>query len=72
MQTLALDDLLCKTLRAMTTSFQQAPPTLDNQYESDRVLRSYLTRVLPAEILSEIQPALSEMGRLSGGEQYQL
>ena len=56
----------------MTTSFRQAPPTLDNQYESDRVLRSYLARVFPAEILSEIQPALSEMGRLAGGELYQL
>jgi acyl-CoA dehydrogenase len=56
----------------MTTSFQQAPPTLNNQYEDDRVLRSYLARIFPAEILSEIQPALSEMGRLAGGELYQL
>jgi alkylation response protein AidB-like acyl-CoA dehydrogenase len=56
----------------MTTPFQQAPPALDNQYESDRVLRSYLKRVLPAEILKEIEPSLVEMGRLAGGELYQL
>lgn len=52
--------------------FQQAPPTLGNQYEDDRVLRSYLTRVLPADVLREIEPTLSEMGRLSGDELYQM
>ena len=53
-------------------TFQQAPPTLGNQYEDDRVLRSYLARVLPAEMLSEIEPSLIEMGRLAGAELYQL
>jgi acyl-CoA dehydrogenase len=52
--------------------FQQAPPTLGNQYEDDRVLRSYLKRVLPAEILGGIEPSLIEMGRLAGRELYQL
>ena len=52
--------------------FQQPPPTLGNQYEDDRVLRSYLARVFPAESLREIEPALFEMGRLSGAELYQL
>ncbi len=56
----------------MTVPFQQEPPTLGNQYEDDRVLRSYLARVLPAEMLAEIEPSLSEMGRLAGGELYQL
>src|SRR5690242_6227865 len=56
----------------MTVPFQQAPPTLGNQYEDDRVLRSYLARVCPAEMLAEIAPALMEMGRLAGGELYQL
>jgi acyl-CoA dehydrogenase len=56
----------------MTTPFQQAPPTLNNQYEDDRVLRSYLARVFPAEILQEIEPSLIEMGRLAGGELYEL
>ncbi|HSE32056.1 MAG TPA: acyl-CoA dehydrogenase family protein [Pyrinomonadaceae bacterium] len=53
-------------------TFEQAPPTLGNQYDDDRVLRSYLKRVLPAEMLREIEPSLIEMGRLAGGELYQL
>ncbi|HEY8226326.1 MAG TPA: acyl-CoA dehydrogenase family protein [Pyrinomonadaceae bacterium] len=53
-------------------SFQQAPPTLGNQYEDDRVLRSYLRRVLPSETLRDIEPSLIEMGRLAGAELYQL
>jgi alkylation response protein AidB-like acyl-CoA dehydrogenase len=53
-------------------TFQQAAPTLGNQYEADRVLRSYLARVFPAGVLSEIEPSLIELGRLAGGELYQL
>ena len=53
-------------------SFNQTPPTLGNQYTDDRVLRSYLKRVLPPEMLSEIEPSLKEMGRLSGGELYRM
>lgn len=53
-------------------TFQQAPPTLGNQYEDDRVLRSYLARVFPPGVLSEIEPSLVEMGRLAGAELYQL
>lgn len=52
--------------------FQQQPPTLGNQFADDRVLRSYLTRVLPLEMLREISPALTELGALAGGELYQL
>lgn len=52
--------------------FQQQPPALGNQYADDRVLRSYLTRTLPEEMLSVITPTLSELGRLAGGELYQL
>ena len=52
--------------------YQQAPPELGNQYEDDRVLRSYLARVFPRETLSEIEPSLFEMGRLAGDELYQL
>src|ERR1044071_3492927 len=52
--------------------FQQAPPALGNQYQDDRVLRSYLTRVFPAEILGQIEESLVEMGRLAGGELYEL
>jgi acyl-CoA dehydrogenase len=52
--------------------FQQAPPTLRNQYEDDRVLRSYLMRSVPTDMLCEIEPTLVEMGRLAGGELYQM
>src|SRR4051812_30074056 len=52
--------------------FNQPPPELGNQYEDDRVLRSFLRRALPPEVLSEIEPTLSEMGRLSGGELYRM
>lgn len=52
--------------------FQQTPPSLGNQYSDDRVLRSYLARTLPHEMLREIEPALLEMGRLAGAELYRL
>lgn len=52
--------------------FNQPPPVLGNQYEDDRVLRSYLRRALPPEILTEIEPALQALGKLSGGELFQL
>ena len=52
--------------------FKQAPPALGNQYEDDRVLRSYLGRVCSPEVLTEIEPSLLEMGRLAGGELYEL
>ena len=52
--------------------FHQQPPTLGNQYDDDRVLRSYLTRTLPPDMLREIEASLREMGRLAGGELYQM
>jgi alkylation response protein AidB-like acyl-CoA dehydrogenase len=48
--------------------FIQTPPELGNQYLDDRVLRSYLARTLPEDVLAEIEPALIEMGEISGGE----
>jgi acyl-CoA dehydrogenase len=53
-------------------AFTQTPPTLGNQYDDDRVLRSYLRRTLPADVLREVEPGLREMGRLSGGALYQM
>src|SRR5882757_4523729 len=52
--------------------FQQSPPSLGNQYEDDRVLHSYLRRVLPETMLSEIEPKLREMGQLAGGHLYRM
>ncbi|HKY44255.1 MAG TPA: acyl-CoA dehydrogenase family protein [Pyrinomonadaceae bacterium] len=51
--------------------FQQIPPKLGNQYEDDRLLRSYLSRVLPKDVLREVEGSLTEMGRLAGGELYE-
>jgi alkylation response protein AidB-like acyl-CoA dehydrogenase len=52
--------------------FFQAPPALGNQYLTDRVLRSYLKRTLPADTLAAIEPSLSAMGELAGGRLYEL
>ena len=52
--------------------FHQQPPALGNQYEDDSVLRSYLKRTLPREMLNEIEPSLIEMGRLAGGDLYRM
>ncbi|MGD2114210.1 MAG: acyl-CoA dehydrogenase family protein [Acidobacteriota bacterium] len=52
--------------------FVQEPPGLGNQYEDDRVLRSYLRRVVPGEVLAAIEPELAELGELAGGELYRL
>ncbi len=52
--------------------FNQTPPELGNQYVEDRVLRSYLRRHLPADVLKEIETDLFTMGELAGGELYRL
>lgn len=52
--------------------FLQNPPRLGDQYAGDRVLRSALARALPTEMLAEIEPELSELGALAGGELYDL
>lgn len=46
-------------------SFTQEPPSLGNQFDEDRALRSLLARLLPPEVLAEVEPSLREMGRLS-------
>ena len=52
--------------------FNQPAPELGNQYADDRVLRSYLARVLPAGMLVAIERELRELGELAGGELYRL
>ena len=54
----------------IVTPFNQPPPGLGNQYDDDRVLRSYLRRVLPDDVLTAVEPALRELGELAGGELY--
>jgi alkylation response protein AidB-like acyl-CoA dehydrogenase len=45
---------------------------LSNQFEDDRVLRGYLKRVCPGDVLQDIRPSLQELGELTGGELYDL
>ncbi|HEU0015754.1 MAG TPA: acyl-CoA dehydrogenase family protein [Longimicrobium sp.] len=45
--------------------FTQEPPELGNQYDEDAALRSLLGRVLPADVLADVEPSLREMGRIS-------
>ena len=52
--------------------FDQAPPTLGNQYSDDLLLRSYLKRVLAADVLLEVEESLLEIGGLAGSELYEL
>lgn len=52
--------------------FNQPPPTLGNQYIEDRVLRGYLERILPADVLAQITPELTDLGEKSGGDWYQM
>jgi alkylation response protein AidB-like acyl-CoA dehydrogenase len=52
--------------------FQQTPPALGNQYSDDHLLRSYLKRVLPPDVLRDVEESLVEMGRLAGTELYDL
>ena len=45
-------------------SFFQAPPQLGNPYANDALLRSYLSRALPPDVLRSIEPTLAEMGEI--------
>lgn len=51
-------------------AFVQSPPQLGNQYDDDRVLKSYLRRALPADVHAAIKSELAAMGALAGGELY--
>jgi alkylation response protein AidB-like acyl-CoA dehydrogenase len=51
-------------------AFIQTPPGLGNQYTADRMMRSYLTRTLPKDVLREIEPSLDTLGELAGGSLY--
>lgn len=53
-------------------AFYQSPPELGNQFDEDRVLRSYIHRTAPADVRREIVEDLRSMGELAGGELYRL
>jgi alkylation response protein AidB-like acyl-CoA dehydrogenase len=48
--------------------FYQTPPFLGNQYDDDRVLRSYIHRVLPREMLAQVEPELRRLGARVAGD----
>lgn len=50
------------------SDFFQSPPTLGNQYDEDRVLRSWLRRVLPREMLAAVEPELRRLGGRAAGD----
>ena len=45
--------------------FFQEPPRLGNQYDGDRLLRSWLERTLPEPVRRAVEPELREMGELA-------
>jgi alkylation response protein AidB-like acyl-CoA dehydrogenase len=49
----------------MEMPFLQSAPTLSNQYLDDRVLRSYLRRVVPRNQLAAIEPDLTDLGEFA-------
>lgn len=51
-------------------AFFQTPPELGNQYTTDRVLQSYLGRVLGPELLASAAPQLSSLGALAGADLF--
>jgi acyl-CoA dehydrogenase len=50
--------------------FYQEPPGLGNQYDADPLLREYMHRTLPAELLARFEDEYRELGELAGGELY--
>jgi alkylation response protein AidB-like acyl-CoA dehydrogenase len=50
--------------------FVQPAPSLGNEYLDDALLRSCLRRRLPQEVAESVEPELTAMGALAGGELY--
>jgi alkylation response protein AidB-like acyl-CoA dehydrogenase len=51
-------------------TFIQPAPQLGNQYDTDRVLNSYLHRTLPDDVRADIEQQLIAMGERAGGDLY--
>ena len=54
------------------SSFFQEPPRLGNQYDDDRVLRSFLRQNLAPQLLAEVEPGLRRLGGLAANEMIHL
>ena len=48
--------------------FFQDPPRLANTFAGDAALRSYLLRVLPAQVHAEVEPGLQRLGARAAGD----
>ena len=53
-------------------AFFQSAPELGNQYDDDALLREWLARKLPSDMLTRVEPELRELGELAGGELFRL
>jgi len=51
----------------MDDGFFQVPPRLGNQYDDDALLRGFLARALPPELLRDVEPSLRRMGEAAAG-----
>ena len=51
-------------------AFFQTPPSLQNGWLSDPLLRSYLERVMPKDVFADVAPTLEEMGDISVRELF--
>jgi putative acyl-CoA dehydrogenase len=52
--------------------FFQDGPELGNQYRDDEILRAWLTKRVPAEVLAAIEPGLEALGARAAGEMLAL
>ena len=52
--------------------FIQESPRLENQFDSDALLREYIERVVPEDVRREIEPELRGMGDLAAGPLFEL
>ncbi|HEX9766380.1 MAG TPA: acyl-CoA dehydrogenase family protein [Nitriliruptorales bacterium] len=50
------------------TGFFQEPPRLRDEWDDDTALRRYVERVLPPDVLADVEPELAEMGQLAATE----
>jgi len=48
-------------------AFFQDPPRLPNQYDDDALLREYVQRRLPPDLMKSLEPTFRELGELGGG-----
>jgi len=53
-------------------AFIQAPPTLGNQFDDDRVLTRYLAGALPGDAHAKVVEEMRELGDLSGDRLYRM